>query len=598
METRMDLCVNCEEAQGLVAHIQWMEELFTASRQEQEALIKARGAVLKALIPDLTPEGISSTEPTTRIELSSLSHYQLSCALSSPEFMAYARASPTLDRLRIEFSEGLVGCMELVELLEKSIGIKDGAMAKLKQQALRFNGDMGTALKMLVTHALPNPRHEEDDDNTVDQQSTHLLQCILEFFFDLLEEGELKSVAFFWPQLLNIHLQMLPASNVVSLRRVELMEDFLLTVATQYSVQLAIELIWRHTSDLEDAKTLPFCAKRRSAVLRFLCELESLLFDFEMGWGGGSVTVGQFLGPSEHQIASMKSGMLAIQSYRLIQPERLSRSNRERKLLRDHEKLEMGEVLSVPAGQLAQEALRVAKNADYLSSHMAFTKRLGDVAFRLFDQPVDRRRPILEAELAKLNASGSMGGDPLNRVKEGSDHTRVVRIPTKEGHVFRSKERTPVLLLVETIDEAAEAEIEKAKSLTPFPFRQPMDRDESKTEERRTQTGQLVKEDGEAPELEKTFDNSDDVEHQDAGPPKGADTSGTSKNVNGHEATEEATDKDSVVMDTLNEERSQQATGGEDDGCSSATIEPLIPLDPELRGSQDWLLEDSTPRRT
>ena len=584
METRMDLCPTCEVAQGLVEHIQWMEELFTAARQEQDALMMAREAVLKALIPDLTPDCISNTEPTTRIEMSSSSHANLTCVLWSPECIAYARSSPTLDRLRTEFDEGLIGCMELVELLEQSIGIKDQAMAKLKQQALRFNGDMGSALKMLVMHALPNPLHEEDDDHTVDQKSTQLLQCILEFFFDLVEEGELKSIAFFWPQLLHIHLQMLPASNVVSLRRVELMEDFLLTVATQYSVQLAIELIWNHTADVEDARTLPHCAKRRSAVLRFLCELESLLFEFDMGWGGGSVTVGHFLGPSAPQLEIMKSGMRAVQSFRLIQPERLSRSQRERKILRDLERSEKGEVVSVPPGELAQEALRIAKNADYISTHMAFTRRLGDIAYRLFDQPIENRGTILEAELAKLNSSGSMGGDPLNRVKQGSDHTRVVRIPTKEGHVFRSKERTPVLLLVETIDEGAETNMEQAKSLTPFPVSQQMDQEERKAE------GKAETDD--PPEVDEAINGSEAVEHKDDG------GVGLPQTANGHEVTVNTIDDASIRTGPLHENIPlAPEQEGADGGHFTMTVRPLIPIDPELRGSQDWLLEDATPRR-
>lgn len=498
MEARQDLCPKCSVAQGVVEHVQWMQELYAAQYQEQEALEKARIAVLKGLKPGISPEEISQTEPTTHIELTPLSHHKLDAVLTGAECLGYCRLSPTLERLCIEFSQGLVGCMEFVELLEHAIGIKDQALAKLKQQAFRVNGDMGTALKLLAEHALPHPMRQDDDasDNAVNQNSTELLQCILEFFLDLLEEGELQSVAFFWPQLLNIHLQMLPASNAVSLQRVELVEDFLLTVATQHSVQLAAELIWSHTADLEDSKTLSYCAKRKYAVLRFLCELESLLFDFEMGWGGGSVTVGQFLGPSTHQIALLKSGMRAIQTYRLSHPERLSRSQRHNKLSAERDHRDHGEDTSVAPEQLAAEALRIAKNADYLSTHMAFTRRLGDIAGRLFFQPVEKRMAILESELTKLNSSGTMGGDPLNRVKVENYHTRVVRIPVKEGHVFRSKERTPVLLLVETLDEAAEVQNEN-KKLTPFPESQPIQ--EEPEEKKNTDDGKTAQSEKEAP---------------------------------------------------------------------------------------------------
>jgi phosphatidylinositol 4-kinase len=180
--------------------------------------------------------------------------------------------------------------------------------------------------------------------------------------------------------------------------------------------------------------------------------LESLLFDFDTGWGGGSVTVGQFLSPSNHQIDLLKDSMERLQSYRLADEQyRLSRSHRLYKLQFNRQEL------TIAPEFLAQEALRIAKNADYLSSHLAFTKRLCDVAERLRFLPVEERAGTLQTELSKLNASGTMGGDPLNRIKKRDhDHTRVVRIPITEGHVFRSKERTPVLLLVETMDEGAE----------------------------------------------------------------------------------------------------------------------------------------------
>lgn len=615
METRMNLCSSCEVAQGMVEHVQWMQELFSASKLEQEMLTKARVAILKALIPDLKTEDISTTQPTTRIELSSLSHHQLSVALSSEECIKYCSSSPTLDRLKKELEEGLVGCMELVEIIEHSIGIKDQSMAKLKQQALRFNGDMGTALRMLATHALPNPLHQADEDKTIDQKSTELLQCILEFFMDLIDEGELQSIAFFWPQLLNIHLQMLPASDAISLGRVELMEDFLLTVATNYSVHLAIELIWSHTAELEDARSLSYCAKRRSAVLRFLCELESLLFDFEMGWGGGSVTVGQILGPSEHQISILRSGMRDIQTYRLSSPEKLSRSQRERKLRREEESRDKGEVLSVPPQQQASDALRIAKNADYISTHMAFTKRLGDIAYRLFYQPVEKRKQILEAELSKLNSSGSMGGDPLNRVKERNDHTRVVRIPTKEGHVFRSKERTPVLLLVETIDEGAEYEIDK-KELTPFPKAQPTDQDNFSGKSQ-DETGIGHKENVEV-DGEHNLSQGDSNKSESDLMANGEDTVNAQNERNSDVVDVQVLESSAALTEALQEQSLLEGpdqkepdvadsdsvatpTNTVENGNSMTPVTPptdtAIPSDPELRGSQDSLMDDVTPRR-
>jgi hypothetical protein len=476
MEDRMDLCPKCDLAQGLVDHCTWVHELYASRHQEQQALLAARTVILKKLSPKLI---ISPTLPTTNLELTPLSHHLLAQVLKSHECTSYCRVSPTLERLSLQFTRGSVGCLEFVELLEDAVGVKDMALAKLKLQAFRVAGDMGTALKLLKENALPNYKTEINDNaalyHSSNQNSTELLQCILEFLLDLLQEGELQTLAFFWPQLLNIHLQMLPPRNATSLQRIELVEDFLLTVATQHSVHLAIELIWSHTADLEDAKTLSYCANRKHAVLRFLCEVESLLFDFDAGWGGGSVTVGQFLSPSTHQIALLKRSMKSIQSYRLsAQMGRLSRSHRFNKLSGDKTNHRRPEVL-------AEEALRIAKNADYLSSHLAFTKRLCDIAERLRFLPVEERPQFLQIELSKLNTSGTMGGDPLNNAK--TDHSRVVRIPTTEGHVFRSKERTPVLLLVELNDEGAETQ-EARCTLTPFPTSQSMRANEEQEEKK------------------------------------------------------------------------------------------------------------------
>eukprot|EP00536_Pseudo-nitzschia_multiseries_P003738 jgi/Psemu1/121665/gw1.59.55.1 len=250
---------------------------------------------------------------------------------------------------------------------------------------------------------------------------------------------------------------MLPPKDTLSLQKIELLEDFLLTVASKYSVHLAIELVWSHTADLEDAlsgnyngSSTTFCGQRQSAVLRFLCELESLLFDFDKGWGGGSVTVGQFMSPSDHQVELLKSSIGRIQSCRLVaEHDRLSRSYRSEKLQKS-----LGLSPQESPEQLAMEAMRIANNADYLSSHLIFTKRLCDIAEKLRFLPVNERKGILSTELAKLNASGTMGGDPINDIKDnGEGSKRVVRIPVMEGHVFRSKARTPVLLLVETLEE-------------------------------------------------------------------------------------------------------------------------------------------------
>lgn len=363
--------------------------------------------------------------------------------VKSRDFELYAQQSPLLHKLQQQFLQGLLGVNEFLAQLKAE---RDDAveLAALKQQAFRLAGDMGSALQLLLTTT-----------SSTSADSIDLLVCILDFLLDLCAQGETAAVAFFWPQLCHLHLRMLPPETAAQVIRVDLMEDFLLTVAARYSIQLALELVWSHTADLEEslesssvAEMNTACRKRRFAVLRFVCELESLLFDFDGGWGGGSVALGRMLSPTGHQVDLLKEQMQKIQELRLKQPARLSQSARLDLLSQDKRQL--------PPEEAADEKLRIAKNADYFSCHLIFTRRLSDIAEKLRFMDVNERAAALEEELSLLNASGTMGGDPLNKVR---DHLlRVVRVPNTEGHVFRSKERTPVLLLMEVIDEGAEAE--------------------------------------------------------------------------------------------------------------------------------------------
>ena len=540
IESRADLCLKCWTAQGVLDQVQFIRQLYASATQERQALLQARQVCLEALVPKerlkefqqhnkerANKETSSQRHPEEEIELevndirlNANSSWALTHVIrKSAQFAACQRVSPTLDGMVQQFQQGIVDVMEFMEGLDHAVGKRDDHFRDLKKQAIRVAGDMGTALKLLLEQALPHqllpssipsPSHKANtlspDGIGGDDSNTEMLQCLLEFFLDLATDGELNALAFFWPQLCYIHLRMLPPENSAELARVELFEDFLLTIATKYSVHLAMELIWHHTADLEDANVASgsltdnaeggtsaddhtaalssACRKRRFAVLRFLCELESLLFDFEHGWGGGSMCVGQMMSPSSHQSQKLLGGMIQIQKYRQASTAQLSRSARRFKFEKEkfiHQQNQQekqplecngGDIHEVDTNiakkftpeRLAQEALRIAKNADYVSSHLAFTKRLCDIAERLRFMPVDARSMTLSTELAKLNASGSMGGDPLNKVRsdyshdEGNHHhplTRVVRIPTTEGHVFRSKERTPVLLLMETVDEAA-----------------------------------------------------------------------------------------------------------------------------------------------
>ena len=551
MEGRVDLCHDCETAQGLLEHVEFYKICLQSAQQEQaalqQALEKIHSVVLGTVVTsseaevvtntaepesaaaakggattteelqpgdDSKKQGTDSEEATTKQQpqpekqhedtdkkgsdssspdhsseswshvgsdstnadntswqavdpsspppqsSSSWIHLPPAAAVSTEllqllqdpvHFGPLRQLSPLLDDL---VQELLAGAMRVGDFLEQLAAAASplaelSVAAALKKQAFRVAGDMGSAMKLLLDSSgvLSEQQHPENDNKTA------VLQCVLDFLLELCAEDELQTVAFFWPQLCHIHLRMLPPEHAAAVARVELMEDFLLTVCRRYSIHLALQLIWTHTADLEESllttmtASVP-CRRRRFAVCRFVCELESLLFEFEDGWGGGSVSLGRLLSPTGHQVQLLKEQMQQIQALRRAQPLRLVRSARLELLSSSQQQQER------TPEEAAQEKLRIAKNADYFLCHLNFSRRLADIAERLHHMDQSVRAGALEEELNLLNASGAMGGDPLNTVREHL--VRVVRVPSTEGHVFRSKERTPVLLLMEVVDEGAE----------------------------------------------------------------------------------------------------------------------------------------------
>lgn len=517
LETRCDVCSDCLIGQGFYFHVQMLCDMYASEVHERAALVEARGTALKTVQEASPPpvvekqkednnSGTSSSDdhgsgdggtsgdqsswtqvgsdastigsgegrnmtgswmavdsPThsseqhwINIPPTAASTKALLDLVKSAAFSSYRRICPLLDLQCRRLEAGDTGCAaEFFEALDEASGLSQGdEMGELKKQALVVAGDMGTAMKLLQDHALPGSTELFEDHHT------DMLACLLNFLLDLCEDGELSSVAFFWPQLQRIHLRMLPPTNTNELARVELFEDFLLTISTKYSVHLAIELAWGYVGDLEDSlyntDASAECKRRRFAVVRFLSELESLLFDFPGGWGGGSVSLRGMLLPSQHQTKLIRDCINALQQHRKsrVPSPCLSRSVRMDKLKQHSAKI------TLPPEEAAQEALRITRNADYFSSHISFTRRLGEIAEKLRFMEEEKRAKALERELDLLNSSGSMGGDPLNRVLDNG-LIRVVRAPRGEGHVFRSKERTPVLLLMEVTLEGVE-EVERS----------------------------------------------------------------------------------------------------------------------------------------
>jgi len=380
--------------------------------------------------------------------------------VSSADFQTLRRRSRVLDQNCKRLEGGVYGgtdaAAEFLETLEEHAreasvcasgvsGVSASAI-ELKKQALALSADLGSAIRLL----------KESATGQKGPTSTETLASILEYLLDVVEEGDLASVGFFWPQIRQIHLSCLPAVDVGSLVRIELMEDFLLTVAVKHSVHLALELVWGCIADLEESLGAPnestvACRRRRFAVLRFVCELESLIFDFDGGWGGGSVSLRSMLSPSQHQSDMIKDAFLLLQLHRRYGSHHLSRSARLAKLKADSEeedKEEDSDIATVEGGaeivpdqdeEAGLKRLRMVQHADYWTTQILFCRKLGDTAERLRFTPKEERSRKLASELVRVNASGKLGGDLLNRC---GDLIHVVNVPPTEGHVFNSKART------------------------------------------------------------------------------------------------------------------------------------------------------------
>jgi len=620
-ETRQCVCGDCATAEGLLLHMQQIHALQRAAAREHLLIEECRTACWKIVAqeeqektnkndpdsnnPEDSPSKreeealennnsggsnssgsaasddwtkVSSTQPLdTYVHLESAA---LQTYLQSNEFQTLARQCVLLQSL-----PEAENCLERLDSLVSGRSVA----ADLKTQAFTVAAsDMGTALQLLLEQAMTTTSSNssttgDNSSSCSDPNNTTVLRAVLDFLLELCTRdggASLTSVAFFWPQLCHLHLRLLPPTNAAELRRCELLQDFLITVATQFSIHLALELVWSHTADLEESLSVgsaaassgsskthhshkndattataaseettavaPHCRRRRYAVLQFLCELESLLFDFEDGWGGGSVSLGTLLPcpASAETVELLKRAAGNIRALRLrfanqdmnndnencqSQHQQLSHSARWERLARAQKS---------PTEQ-AEEKLRIARNADYFSCHIAFSKRLADIAEKLRFMEQVERAAFLEQELTLLNASGTMGGDPLNRVvvaDRGRRHchplVRVVRVPPTEGHVFRSKERTPVLLLMEVIDERMIEEEEEEKGAA-----EPRRRNTEVTTSDAVAAGTKGKEDSVM--VETTTDSPPPTSSNEKAPITGTDSSDATKAPNDDDGADE-----------------------------------------------------------
>jgi len=469
MENRIQLCHPCLTGQGVLRHVTSLTGLYASDAHERVALMKGRDLANRTVekvtresndAPGIKPS--NSSEALNNVAMTPAMITGVMNMINGTSFAACRRRSSTLDHISSKLENSEFGAVEFLEHLNEYAleAIASSTMQtktiQMKKEALMVAGDMRAAIKILHENALPKA---SGSGGVASSKSTEMLSCILEFFLDLCEQGELPSIEFFWPQICQIHLQMLPATDSESLARVELVEDFLLTACSKHSIHLGLEIVWSCVADLEESigsiSAPPSCRRRRFALMRFLCELESLIFDIDGGWGGGTVSMREMYSPSDHQSTLIKNAMGILQMHRRFGSHHLSRSVRLEKLNIEASKNEehqlpdqdMSTEIAIDA---AERKLVIVKSAEYFSTQLMFCRRLGDIAEKLRFMEVEKRVPALENELENFNASGRLGGDPLNTIcSQGSSFVNVLKIPKTEGHVFRSKERTPLLLLME-----------------------------------------------------------------------------------------------------------------------------------------------------
>jgi hypothetical protein len=505
MEVRVDLCHDCSIAEGVLRHVRYLEGLYEADARDRAAIRMAwaevkevvdrqkwENAGLEGEVPksDATlsygdnhesAKLEKSTTGASNVTFDAFLEDALLELVCNESFVAYRLSSNTVDYLckglEMQRNDGAQHFVESIEECAQAAGSscffggehelaamqntdRTNEAISMKKESFKVAGDMSAALKLLYQYALPSESRNLPPTSHLRssrlRDDADMLVAILEFFLDLCEQGQIDAVSFFWPQLCHIHMQMLPPRDTEEMIRVELMEDFLLTVSIRYSVHLALNLVWGLTADLEEglgsSTSSTSVTRRRSfAILRFVSELESLLFDFEGGWGGGGVSLRSMLAPTQHQATLLRDAMSLVQLRRRFGSQFLTRSVRLDNLR--VEALERLEKNPIIGDNMAMKAL-IAQNAAYFSSQITFARKLGDIAEKLRFMRVEKRSETLRRELKEINESERMlGGDPLNRMCKPGKFQKTVHIPIDEGHVFRSKARTPVLLLAELVED-------------------------------------------------------------------------------------------------------------------------------------------------
>ena len=308
-ETPCDVCSDCHVGQSLLTGLAVIVEMLDLEVYERTARVEAYGIVKGALDAESTADrnnnnnnnnnnndsdNDSSSVNTNGFVMVETRRVSDICK-SDPMLATLASRSRHLRDLMEELANPEC-CMSDADFLSQLMPCE--LMIKSPSSIAE---DMVTAIKLLHLHTLP------ESPTTVRD-----LQTVLEYFLDLCKEKSgLEILSLFWGQIMQIHLAMLPVVDVDKFIRTDILEDFLITVSTKFSMQLGLELVWFLTANLNWGGA---CTLLDSHIIRFLVELESSFQGEPWGLGGNSLQ--HRFRPSYHQEILVKNLLKTLRDQR------------------------------------------------------------------------------------------------------------------------------------------------------------------------------------------------------------------------------------------------------------------------------------------
>jgi len=403
-ETGVDVCRSCHAAQQVLDVVAMEREIRDGERFEREAKKEAlewiRGRIGGAKGEEKGWEVVEKGE--------------FGKIVNDPMLKTLAARSWTVKNIINEYKNtgGTMPDGTVIERLEE-FDEEDDEEDDEGSRGGRIAEDITTAIKLLRIHA----------SKTTGSPAN--LRYVLEYFLLLSTTPDgLSSLSLFWPQILQSYTALFPIVGSAMGHRIRsLYEDFLLSVSS-VSTKLCLELVWHvraginwgHDFNVGDAQ-----------MVKILVQVEAM-YDGEVWGEGEGATEGKFK-PTDHQQTLI---------WNLLK----RRDGSKRDYLRD----------SVKKKILTNRGDLALKRKHFLGQ-LNLMRELGTAADECFKiQDISQRPEFLEASLERINTlikppNGKEGLLCESPVGEGGE--RILGLVEKEGRVFRSKARTPILVYLE-----------------------------------------------------------------------------------------------------------------------------------------------------